>query len=104
MTTVAGGGGKGASLDAEGGDKAMGDSGPAEEVGASEHNDALPGKCGPVGAERVGDVQGKGGPGEGGRAGDGGQGRLAGGDRGLGGLAGGDGGASRCGAAACPLH
>jgi hypothetical protein len=94
MATVAGGGGAGASLYAEGSDGVLGDGGLAEEVGAGEHDSPLPGEGGPVGVEHTGDVQGEGDPGEGGHAGDGGR----------GGLARGNGGASGGGAATCPMH
>jgi hypothetical protein len=83
------GGGAGASLGVEGGDGALCDDSPTEEVGAGEHDGPLLSEGDLAGAERVGDAHG-----EGGRAGDGGR----------GGLAEGDGGASGGGAATCPMH
>jgi hypothetical protein len=71
MATVAGGGGAGAALDAEGGDGAL--------VG-DEHVGPLVGDGGPAGGECAGGGVGEIGPGEGDRAGNGEQGGLAGGD------------------------
>jgi hypothetical protein len=85
MATVAGGGGAGASLDAEGSDGAL---------GRDEHVGPLAGDNGPAVGEHAGDRVGEVGPGEGDRAGDDEQ----------GGLAGGNGRASGGGAVACPMH